>query len=164
MLTRNHSEAEKLVQETYVRAIQAVGRLRADGNVRSWLFTTLRSLWLNQLRERKSGLHVIDLDVDDDSRAEIIRPTKDYQEAHRRNPEAKRVRAAIHKLPAEFREVILLREYGDLSYWEIARVLNCPAGTVMMRLRRARTKLRILLLTPQRPEPSGGERQNEGLQ
>jgi RNA polymerase sigma-70 factor, ECF subfamily len=158
VLTRNHAEAENLVHETYVRAIQAMGRLRADRNVKSWLFTILRNLWLNQLRERKSGLHVSDLDVDDDPGAEIIRPSKDRQETYRRNTEAKRVRAAIQKLPAEFREVILLREYGELSYWEIARVLDCPAGTVMLRLRRARNKLRMLLLTSQRPEPSrGGE-------
>src|SRR5277367_2817735 len=50
VLTRNHAEAEDLVQETYVRAMQAARRLRADSNIKGWLFTILRNIWLNQLR------------------------------------------------------------------------------------------------------------------
>lgn len=55
------------------------------------------------------------------------------------------MRAAIQQLPLEFREIILLREYEELSYQEIAILLDCPAGTVMSRLARARSKLRDLL-------------------
>jgi RNA polymerase sigma-70 factor, ECF subfamily len=49
ILTRNPAEAADLVQETYVRAIPAMGRLRADSNTKGWLFTILRNIWLNQL-------------------------------------------------------------------------------------------------------------------
>ena len=56
-----------------------------------------------------------------------------------------RVRTAIQRLPAEYREIVLLREYAELSYQEIARFLKCPVGTVMSRLGRARSKLRELL-------------------
>jgi RNA polymerase sigma-70 factor, ECF subfamily len=56
-----------------------------------------------------------------------------------------RVREAIRQLPDDFREVILLREYEDLSYREIAELVGCPAGTVMSRLARARARLRKLL-------------------
>jgi RNA polymerase sigma-70 factor, ECF subfamily len=59
--------------------------------------------------------------------------------------EAEQVRTAIQELPVEFREIILLREYEDLSYLEIASVLDCPVGTVMSRLGRARAKLRAAL-------------------
>jgi RNA polymerase sigma-70 factor, ECF subfamily len=55
------------------------------------------------------------------------------------------LRAAIQKLPSPFREVLVLREFGELSYHEIAAVVGCPAGTVMSRLGRARAKLRDLL-------------------
>jgi len=59
--------------------------------------------------------------------------------------EVEQVRAKIQELPAEFREIILLREQEDLTYLELASVLDCPVGTVMSRLGRARTKLRVLL-------------------
>jgi RNA polymerase sigma-70 factor (ECF subfamily) len=64
--------------------------------------------------------------------------------------EAEQVRAAIQELPVEFREIILLREYEDLSYREIASILHCPLGTVMSRLGRARTKLGALLAAARR--------------
>src|SRR5271155_3704054 len=60
--------------------------------------------------------------------------------------ERRQVRAAIQQLPEEAREVILLREWEELSYREIATVLDCPVGTVMSRLARARSKLRDFLL------------------
>ena len=59
--------------------------------------------------------------------------------------EREQVRAAIQQLPLPFREIILLREYEELSYQEIAALLDCPPGTVMSRLARARSKLRDLL-------------------
>ncbi len=56
-----------------------------------------------------------------------------------------RVRTAMQKLPSQFREILVLREFEELSYQEIAAVLECPSGTVMSRLGRARAKLRDLL-------------------
>jgi RNA polymerase sigma-70 factor (ECF subfamily) len=59
--------------------------------------------------------------------------------------DAEQVRAAIQKLPIQFREVILLRDYEEFSYQKIAGILDCPVGTVMSGLGRARAKLRALL-------------------
>jgi RNA polymerase sigma-70 factor (ECF subfamily) len=143
ILTRNHAEAEDLVQETYLRAIQAMGRLRADSNMKGWLFTILRNVWFNQLRKWRNSPPMIDAgDGDADS---IADPSKDSHSLYASKVEAEQVRAAIQKLPVDFREIILLREYEDLSYQEIATVLACPVGTVMSRLGRARAKLRTLL-------------------
>jgi RNA polymerase sigma-70 factor (ECF subfamily) len=145
VLTRNHAEAEDLVQETYLRAIEAIGRLRAGSNVRGWLFTILRNIWLNQLRKRRNGPQMIDLEGGDGIVNSVVEPSKDSYDLYVSQKETEEVRAAIQKLPAEFREIVLLREYEDLSYQEIASVLDCPVGTVMSRLARARTKLRTLL-------------------
>lgn len=62
VLTRNPAEAEDLVQETYVRALKSMGSLREDSNVRSWLFTILRNIWLNQLRRRRAGPEIAEMD------------------------------------------------------------------------------------------------------
>ena len=147
VLTRNHAEAEDLVQETYVRAIPAMGRLRAGSNTKGWLFTILRNAWLNQLRKWRNGPQMIEMDVGDDVANSIVETSKDSHDLYVSKLEAEQVRAAIQELPIDFREIILLREYEDLSYQEIASVLDCPVGTVMSRLGRARAKLRVLLST-----------------
>jgi RNA polymerase sigma-70 factor (ECF subfamily) len=143
VLTRNRSEAEDLVQETYVRAIRAMGRLRAGSNVKSWLFTILRNIWFNQLRQRRTA-RVVAMDGEE-SAMDIAETAKDPYAFYVSKVEHEQVREAIQQLPADFREVILLREFEELSYEEIATILDCPAGTVMSRLARARAKLRTLL-------------------
>ena len=145
VLTRNHAEAEDLVQETYVRALKAIGRLRAGSNMKGWLVTILRNVWLNQLRKRRDGPQMIGIEVGDDVANSIVEPSKDSYDLYVSKTETERVRASIQELPIEFREIILLREYEDLSYQEVASVLGCPVGTVMSRLARARAKLRTLL-------------------
>ena len=55
VLSRNRTEAEDLVQETCLRALRAMARLRPDSNVKSWLFTILRNIWLNQLRQSRTA-------------------------------------------------------------------------------------------------------------
>jgi RNA polymerase sigma-70 factor (ECF subfamily) len=145
VLSRDRTEAEDLVQETCLRAIRAMGSLRPDSNAKGWLVTILRNIWFNQLRQRRTVREVVELDlhVDDANRAADSR--KDPHATYVSNIEQEQVRTAIQQLPVEFREIIILREYEDLSYQEIAAVLECPLGTVMSRLARARSKLRDLL-------------------
>ena len=146
VLTRNRSEAEDLVQETYIRAIRAMRRLRAGSNIKSWLLVILRNIWLNQLRQQRTTPMVVEIDVDDTTANVVVETSKDPHALYVSKRECEQVREAIQHLPVDFREVILLREYEELSYQEIASVLGCPVGTVMSRLARARSKLRPLLL------------------
>lgn len=145
VLSHNRTEAEDLVQETCLRALRAIGGLRADGNVKAWLFAILRNIWLNQLRQRRTAPDLIELDADENGAYEPADGAQDPYSAYANRVEREQVRAAIQQLPPGFREIILLREYEELSYQEIAAVLNCPPGTVMSRLARARSKLRDLL-------------------
>jgi RNA polymerase sigma-70 factor (ECF subfamily) len=145
LLTRNYAEAEDLVQETYVRAIQAIGRLRPESNMKGWLFTILRNAWLNHLRELRHGPQMVCIEVDNGVADRVVEPSTDSHDLYVNKLEAEQVRAAIRELPVDFREIILLREYEDLSYQEIASAMDCPVGTVMSRLARARAKLRELL-------------------
>lgn len=146
VLSRNRTEAEDLVQETCLRALRAMERLRPDSNLKSWLFTILRNIWLNQLRHSRTVPEAIDGDVAEDQANKPSNPPRDPYVIYVSNIEREQVRQAIQQLPLEFREIILLREYEELSYEEIATLLGCPAGTVMSRLARARSKLRDLLL------------------
>jgi len=145
-LTRNQAEAEDLVQETYLRAMQAFERLRPDSNLKSWLFTILRNVRLNQVRGgmRKSRLVEMD-DPDGGTRQFEDKSSKDPFFSYLAKVKRADVRKAIEELPAAYREIIVLREFEELSYGEIAQVLDCPPGTVMSRLSRAREKLKEML-------------------
>jgi RNA polymerase sigma-70 factor (ECF subfamily) len=82
----------------------------------------------------------------EESALDITETAKDPYAFYVTKTEHQQVREAIQQLPLDFREVILLREFEELSYQEIATILDCPARTVMSRISRARAKLRILLL------------------
>ncbi|WP_446743432.1 RNA polymerase sigma factor [Silvibacterium acidisoli] len=146
VLTRRHTEAEDLVQETYVRAIEAYGRLREDSNIKAWLFTILRNQWFNELRRRRSAPQFAEADGEHSVVDALPSNASGAQEMMESHENALMVREALSKLPPEFQEVLILREFEELSYQEIASVLNCPAGTVMSRLGRARSKLRAALV------------------
>jgi RNA polymerase sigma factor (sigma-70 family) len=75
-LTHNHSGAEDLVQEAYVRAINAMDRLREDSNIRGWLFTILRNIWFNQIGKRRSSPEIIEIDGIDGIADCIVEPSK----------------------------------------------------------------------------------------
>jgi RNA polymerase sigma-70 factor (ECF subfamily) len=145
-LVRNQAEAEDLVQETYLRAVQAFDRLRPDSNLKSWLFTILRNLRLNQVRDGLSKSRTVEMDEPDRGTRELEdKSSKDPLFLYLAKVKQADVRNAIEELPAVYREVIVLREFEELSYHEIAQVLDCPSGTVMSRLKRARERLKELL-------------------
>jgi RNA polymerase sigma-70 factor (ECF subfamily) len=105
------------------------------------------------LRKWRNGPQMVEIEAEDGVANSIEEPSKDSYNLYVSKMETEQVRAAIQELPIEFREIILLREYEDLSYLEIASVLDCPVGTVMSRLGRARAKLRALLSeTLKRPD------------
>ena len=145
VLTRNQAEADDLVQETYLRAIEAFSRLREDSNVRAWLFTILRNLRLNAIRKVRSGPHLVVDDEDGHVLDGVAGNLPDPYSVLEKEEDVQRVRSAIQELPSDFKEILILREFEELSYQEIATILRCPIGTVMSRLGRARIKLRALL-------------------
>jgi|SRR6187402_852823 len=150
-LTRDSTEADDLVQDTCVHALSAIGRLREQNSVKGWLFTILRNNWITQLRRRRRVGHVMGSDSDMDSPELVVEPSRGPSDLYQQKMTQEQVRAAIQNLPPAFRQVILLHEFEELSYKEIADLLGCPIGTVMSRLARARLKLRGMLFREQSP-------------
>jgi RNA polymerase sigma-70 factor, ECF subfamily len=151
VLARNPATAADLVQETYVRALNAKDKLRENSNIKSWLYTILRNIWLNQLRYQRSRPEVSDMNSENLLHGIASDEGKDPYAQYVRKVEREQVREAIQQLPDEFREIIVLREYEELSYQEIGSILNFPPGTVMSRLARARSRLRDLLAARWQP-------------
>jgi RNA polymerase sigma-70 factor, ECF subfamily len=145
-LAHDKTEAEDLVQETYLRAVRAFGQLVPNSNLKSWLFVIMRNAWLNQVRHMRSGPRFVELDDEDnDARQWADHRVADPHVLYIRKLEREEIKAAIDNLPGLYREIIVLRDVEGFSYQEIATMLGCPAGTVMSRLGRAREKLRELL-------------------
>ncbi|HEX7296096.1 MAG TPA: sigma-70 family RNA polymerase sigma factor [Pyrinomonadaceae bacterium] len=145
-LTRDRTDAEDLVQETYVRGARAANQLAAESNLKSWLFVVMRNAWLNQMRRQNKGPRFIGFE--DDESFDVASPDEEStnpQVVYLRKVERTQILAALESLPTPYREVVVLRDIEGLSYQQIASVLDCPAGTVMSRLARAREKLRALL-------------------
>ena len=144
-LTRNDAEAEDVVQDACVRAIRFAASLRGD-DARSWLFAIVRNTWYS--RARRSLRTIAPLDA---AGIEPADEALDPEEQLLQQQTVSSVRAAVESLPADFREVIVLRELEGLSYKEIAAVVDVPLGTVMSRLARARERL-LAVLEAQRRE------------
>jgi RNA polymerase sigma-70 factor (ECF subfamily) len=143
VLSRNNEDAEDLVQQTYVRAMRATGKLRADRNTKCRFFTILRNLWVTQLRKRRSAPQSFETGIDDVFA--MAGPSESSYDLYVSNTERKQVQAAIQDLPVDFGEAIVLRECEELSFQEIASIVGCPAETVKSRLARARSMLRMVL-------------------
>lgn len=158
VLTRNSAMASDLVQETYVRALAAKERLWADSNVKPWLFTILRNIRFNELRKLYRAGPMPAKRRADENTLEPVETSKGPHELYVAKMERLQVRHAIQRLPKGYREIIIMREYEEMSYEDIAAFLRCPIGTVMSRLARARSKLKALLSVSRRPFRFGGEK------
>lgn len=135
-ITRDHAEAEDLVQDSLLRAYRAVDRF--DGaNPRAWLLTIVRNTHLNRIRRRRPGLlH----DPDTAERRAEAAPGADT-EVLAAIFDA-RVEAALRELPAEQQAVIELVDVAGLSYQQAADALGLAVGTVMSRLHRGRKRIK----------------------
>jgi RNA polymerase sigma-70 factor (ECF subfamily) len=140
-LTKNHAEAEDVVQDACVRAMRFFTSLRGD-DARGWLFAIVRNTWYSRVARRVSMTEVTPMD---DARDQTPDDALDPEEQLLQQRDVARVRAALEQLPVDFREVIVLREIEGLSYKEIAAAGRIPIGTVMSRLARARERLLTVL-------------------
>ena len=137
-LTGNTADAEDVVQDAYLRAFRYLDAFRGD-NFRVWLLTIVRNSFLNWLKDNRTGRQLFqpipaDLEWTDPA------PSAEAMLLDRVDGETLGVLMA--GLPAEYREVLILREIEELSYKDIATVTGIPPGTVMSRLSRARLALR----------------------
>lgn len=137
-MTFNEDDAEDVVQEAYVRAFRFFGAFRG-GNARAWVLRIVRNTCCNWLQENRPLQSAAEFDENlfgADSR------TLNPEETLLQNASDKMLRQVLKALPLIFREVLILREFEDMSYKEIAEVTGIPTGTVMSRLSRARGVLR----------------------
>jgi len=141
-LLRNEQDAQDVVQEAYLRAFKSFGGFHGS-NGRAWLLTIVRNTAYTLLKKNRA----VDLTTTFDEEVhatghDSASPATILEHAE----DAELVRKAMDELPAEFRDVLVLRHQEGLSYKEIAEIAQLASGTVMSRLARARAKLREYLV------------------
>jgi RNA polymerase sigma-70 factor, ECF subfamily len=159
-LAGNPTDAEDVVQDAYMRAYRYFDAFHG-GNFRVWLLTIVRNAFVTWVKENRSNRMVF---VPDTPVAETADTEETMWGSRPRDPESLLLESIdsamlgrlMEQLPAEYREVLLLREVEDLAYKEIAEVTGVPIGTVMSRLSRARLSLRKLWLEQAETENAHG--------
>jgi len=154
-LSRNATDAEDLVQETFLKALRGRAGFEAGTNFKAWIFRILRNTYLTSvtgLAATRTG------SLEEELAGRDGASDANYPEAaiDRQTPEVNllmlsdtaALQAAMEKLPAPLLEVILLCDVEEMKYKEIATVLGIPIGTVMSRIARGRAALRSLLEPP----------------
>ena len=134
--SRNPADAEDLAQEVYLKALRNIDSLTDLSLVKFWLFRVTRNTCLDFGRKRKLRHH------------SSLEP--EHEQLDSQTPESqvmaqeqlRSLKEAIRQLPKKQREVFIMKEYGDLSYQEIAETLKVNPGTVMSRLNRARQTIK----------------------
>jgi RNA polymerase sigma-70 factor (ECF subfamily) len=173
-MTRNPSDAEDLVQETYLKAYRGFGGFQEGTNLKAWLYRILTNTFINSYRSKKRRPDETELDEVEDlylyrrlgglEAAQVGRSAEDELMDWFTDIE---VKEAIEDLPENFRLAVLLADVEGFSYKEIAEILDIPIGTVMSRLHRGRKALqkqlyeyasqRGLTARPEGPAGAGAE-------
>jgi RNA polymerase sigma-70 factor, ECF subfamily len=142
-LTRDRSEAEDLVQETYIKALRGFSSFQLGTNFRAWMYRILRNTFLTSRTGLKAAM-TVSLELEEDNlELPIERETPEAMLIERSNWQL--IQGAIEELPLHSREVLLLCDLEEMSYREISETLSIPVGTVMSRLSRARNNLAELV-------------------
>jgi RNA polymerase sigma-70 factor (ECF subfamily) len=167
-LTRRPADAEDLVQDTYLKAFRSAAQFQRGTNLKAWLFTILHNTYRNM--RRHDGRSPIDIDSEAVEQA-AGDSTRDFspEQLLTRASLDQDLQAALDALPDAFRQAVWLRDVEELTYAEVADVLDVPIGTVMSRISRGRRLLfdRLALRRAaddgRRREPADGAAQ-EGKQ
>jgi RNA polymerase sigma-70 factor (ECF subfamily) len=145
-LVKNRSNADDLVQETYLRAFKFLRENREISNEKAWLFKILINTFINKYRKDKREPTLVDFDTIESFygsvEEEAMVSTTTENEAGLDKLLDDDVKKALEDLPDDFRMVILLSTVEGFSYKEISDMVKCPIGTVMSRIYRGRRMLK----------------------
>jgi RNA polymerase sigma-70 factor (ECF subfamily) len=136
LMLKHDEDAQDVVQDAYIKALKGFERFRG-GDARAWILMIVRNTAFTWLKKHHADSDVIPFDeaVHQASTEQSLSESA-YEE------QSRQLRAALARLPVEFREILVLRDIEGWSYKELASALHLPLGTVMSRLNRARLHLR----------------------
>ncbi len=151
-MTRRPEEAEDLVQETLLRAYRFFDTFEKGTNFKAWLFRILRNAFINRYRKSRREGDTVDFGAIEGSLERLVDAAAgapahaDPEQIFMRGVVDGEIASALDALPEEYRMVLIMAVVEEMSYKEIAAALDCPIGTVMSRLHRARRMMQSQLI------------------
>ena len=149
-LSYNESDANDLVQETYLKAFRFISKYDRGTNAKAWLFKILKNAYINEYRKKSKRPTKVDFEeivTYHDSEESVLPGYMDLRQEIFDNMMGDEVTIAINSLPIDFRTVLLLCDVEGFTYEEISKIVDVPIGTVRSRLFRARNMLKGKLKT-----------------
>lgn len=156
-LTRRPADAEDLVQDTYLKAFRAAAQFQRGTNLKAWLFTILHNTFRNDRRHDGRSPIDVDTEVVEQAPADATRQFSPEEILARASLDAD-LQAALDALPDAFRQAVWMRDVEELTYAEIAGILDVPLGTVMSRISRGRRALFERLTAARERQAGSGAR------
>ena len=147
-LTRNDVDAEDVLQDSLIRAFRFFSAVQNE-DVRPWFLQIVRNTSFSWIKKNGNFVELTDVILEKNSTETNTAETRLLQALS-----VEEIRSALDQLAPEFREILVLREFEDLSYAEISQVVGLKQGTVMSRLSRAREKLTSCLVENRKGEKS----------
>lgn len=149
-LTNNEDDAKDLIQDTYLKAYRFIDKYEHDTNAKAWLFRILKNSFINNYRKNSripDQVEYTEVEEFVDLLKDQSAPTTDMRKDMYDNLLGDDVMRAIESLNEEFRTIIILSDIEEMTYEEIAEILEIPLGTVRSRLHRARKAMQEKLYT-----------------
>lgn len=163
-MLRHPEDAQDCAQEAFIKAYRSLPFFRGEASFSSWLYRLTTNVCLDLLRKRRRREEV-SLTLEDEDEEPVEYPIADERFSPEASLEKKELRETVQQgletLPPEFRQVLLLREVGGLSYEEIGQELSLEPGTVKSRIFRARKKLAAYLIKQGNISPKAASERKE---
>jgi RNA polymerase sigma-70 factor (ECF subfamily) len=147
-MTNDYDAALDVTQEIFIKVYNSLARYKSEYKFSTWVYKIAHNAAIDYLRRNKHG--DLSLEIETGNNEFCERPIESCmpspEQERERSEWRSEIQIVVQKLPAAYRELILLRHAQDLSYDEIAEITNLPLGTVKNRLFRAREMMRSLLI------------------
>ena len=148
-MVKNHSDAEDLAQEVFIRTFNVLDRYNSLYPFSSWLYRITSNLCIDFIRRRKKNIYSLDEPVsgsDGEMSRQLPADTVDPDRELENREMMEVLNQAIAELPDHYRIIVILRHQEDLSYGEISENLGIPLGTVKARIHRARNMIKRVFI------------------
>ena len=143
-IVANRADAEDIISDVFSRVCDGRGRFTPNARFKTWLYTIARNACIDKIRSRRKwgSMWLQKQDSEEHSQMDFPSSGENASDALQRKETVYHIQSAINELPSDQKEALVLREFQDLAYDEIAQILGCSLANVKVLIYRARVQLK----------------------